>query len=289
MKSVLSALLMTLAFGLQAQIDSSLVAKDSLMYRIYKTDGGELTGRILSQDEREVFFQTKDGRKIYIPQHTIEEMVPLNPRDFNQEGLYVGEDRFATRYFFTTNGLPIKKGEHYVQWNLFGPDFQFSLGNNIGVGFITSWFGTPLIGNVKKTWEVNEGLHLGVGSLIGTLSWVSAETGGILPFGSLSLGNRSQNLSFSAGYGSIWTETGRSGSALASVGGITKLSPKFSLVLDSFIIIPEANNAGGALIIPGLRWHQGKGKAFQFGLVAIVGPEGAFPVPIPMVQWFRAL
>ncbi len=278
-----------MGLGLNAQSDTSSL-KEKTLYRIIKTDGGEIIGKIISEDEREIYVLTKDQRRIYIPQHAIKELVPLQVNSFNSLDKLLGEDRFASRYFITTNGLPIKKGEHYVQWNLFGPDFQFGLGNNIGVGVITSWFGTPIIANIKKSWQIEENLHLGVGALVGSLSWVELGSGGALPFASITFGDRGSNLSFSGGYGSVWAEQGgRAGGALASVAGMTKISSKFSLVFDSFIVVGTQGNETAALIIPGLRWHQSEGKAFQFGFLAIVGGGEATAIPIPMVQWYRNL
>ncbi len=287
-KFILSLLLTIFSLGLMAQTDSTAL-KDKTLYRIIKTDGGELVGKILKEDEREIYFLTEDQRRIYIPQHVIKELIPLDSKSFREHNASVGEDRFATRYFFTTNGLPIKKGEHYVQWNLYGPDFQFGLGNNFGVGIITSWFGTPVVANLKKTWQLEENVHFGLGALVGTLSWVNIESGGALPFASITFGDRSQNLSFSGGYGSVWGNNYRGGGALASVGGMTKLSQKFSLVFDSFIVVANNGGSSGALVIPGIRWHQSEGKAFQFCFLAYIGEGEAAAIPIPMVQWYRNL
>lgn len=87
------------------QVDTTSVASRQLV-KIIQTDKSELIGYILKEDERELFFETQDGRKIYIPQYIIKEIVPINIADFNAKGDFVGEDIFATRYFITTNGLP---------------------------------------------------------------------------------------------------------------------------------------------------------------------------------------
>lgn len=66
---------------------------------------------------------------------------------------------------------------------------------------------------------------------------------------------------------------------------MTKVAPKFSLVFDSFILLPgQASTSSGryynpydtsneksglALIMFGGRWHQMDGKALQIGLVAL--------------------
>jgi len=47
----------------------------SIRYKIIKTDGGELKGEIIKQDNRELLLKTSDGREVSIPQHLISEVV----------------------------------------------------------------------------------------------------------------------------------------------------------------------------------------------------------------------
>ena len=98
---------------------------------------------------------------------------------------------------------------------------------------------------------------------------------------------------------------------------MVKISPKVSLVFDSFILLPgkttystetyydynpdtgnydlpvEYTNTnekyGFALLIPGVRWHKREGSAFQFGFTGVVYDGELLPIPIPMVQWYRSL
>ncbi|MFT6844795.1 MAG: hypothetical protein ACJAUV_000983 [Flavobacteriales bacterium] len=302
MKKVLLALTFLTMWGAVFSQNDTIAVQDTTTYRIIKTDGGELIGKILKEDAREILFLTNDQRKIYIPQHAIKNKIALDKANFNKKGVFIGEDKFATRYFISTNGLPIKKGEHYVQWNLFGPDFQFGLGKNVGVGFMTTWFGTPMIGTIKKSWEIGEKTQVAIGGLFGTGSWVSLNNNGAVPFATLSFGDRSKNIAISGGYGALWLEGKLEGRAIASIAGMIKISPKLSLVFDSFILLPgrtETTNENGyntnnkkqglALLIPGVRWHQKEGRAIQFGFTAIVMEGGVAPVPIPMVQWYRSL
>ena len=269
--------------------NDSISVQDTNQYRFVKTDGGEIFGKILSQDAREILVLTKDNRKIYIPQHTIKEIVLINSNNFNQQGDFVGEDKFSTRYFITTNGLPIKKGENYVQWNLFGPDFQFGIGKNLGVGLMTSWFGIPIIGTIKKSWELGDKTQVAIGGLFGTGSWASPDFGGMLPFGTISFGDRTKNIAISAGYGAIWQDGGTTGRALTSIAGMIKVSQKVSLVFDSFIFLPGKTESGLALLIPGVRIHQSEGKAIQFGFIGMYANNELIPVPIPSIQWYRSL
>ncbi|GAA5219677.1 hypothetical protein [Membranihabitans marinus] len=302
MKSILFILtLLFLAATSFAQNDT--IAVDTNTYRIIKTDGGEFIGKILSEDPREILLLVNGQRKIYIPQHLILEKIVLKQSDLSPSGQYIGEDKFATRYFITTNGLALKKDDHYIQWNLYGPSFQFGLNNNWGMGIMTSWLGIPLIGTIKKSWEVNEKTQIALGGLIGTGSWAAYDIGGGLPFATLSLGDRSKNIAISGGYGMIWEKGSIHGRGLSSIAGMIKVSTKISLVFDSFIFYPsqkpkeilpyETNTSnqrsGFALFIPGLRWHREEGKAFQFGFTTIFADGRFYPVPIPMIQMYRGL
>jgi|GEM_PF-2104751 len=53
--------------------------------------------------------------------------------------------------------------------------------------------------------------------------------------------------------------------------------------------IGEDPKPGLGLFIPGVRWHQSEGKAFQFGFTGISFDGELLPVPMPMVQCSRAL
>ena len=321
-KLIVTLIIAITSVCVNAQIDSTKVNHqvDTILYRVLKSDGGEFIGTILKQDEREILFLTQDGRKIIIPQYVIEKVEVVDASQFNLKGDYVGEDKFATRYFITTNGLPINKGEHYIQWNLFGPDIEFGVGKNLGVGVMTTWMGIPIIGTIKKSWSLGNNSQFAIGALVGTGSWGLPEYGGALPYGTLSFGNRSANIAFSGGYGALALDGDFEGRALSSVAGMIKISPKISLVFDSFILLPgprktvteqnssyvynevtmqneyvtyttqvERRNPGGALIIPGIRWHQSEGKAIQFGFAGVIADGEVVPVPIPMVQWYRTL
>ena len=287
-----------------------------IIYKIIKTDGGELIGEILEQNTREILFKTSDDRTLYIPQHSIKEIVKLDLSEFNQKGEFVGEDPFATRYFISSNGLPLKKGESYVLLNWFGPDIQFGLGNNVGVGVISTWLGAPIIGTIKKSWELNEYTNVAVGGLLGTGSWGAFDLVGGLPFVSVSFGDRKSNVSLSAGHGALsyndydyvldedgYIDYGLNKRVLKqatmfSIAGMYKFTKKISFVFESFFIIPNNYDQQNlpdynlhslkvnGLITPGFRFQQEKGKAFQIGFAGVFDEMGVYP--IPMVQWFRS-
>lgn len=307
------ALLFVLQFAFvfsHAQEDTVKVAsvKEHL---VIKNDGTRFQGVILSQDEREILIETRNLGKVYIPKHEIREIKELSPKDYKY-GSPLGGDNFSTRYFLTTNGLPVEKGDYYVQWNLFGPDFQFGISDNFGLGIMTTWVGMPLIGTAKYTVHISDNVNVAIGALLGTGSWAAPDYAIALPYAALTFGDRSRNINLSAGYGALWTSGDGEGRFLASAAGLISIGDKISLVFDSFIVPPGGyrnvveyyydpntqttqarnvlkRNPGLAVLVPGVRLHTDYNKAFQFGFAGIIRDNDLFPLPIPMVQWYRKL
>lgn len=272
--------ILTIANHAIAQVDTTKTTDK--LYIIITYEGGEFIGKIISQDAREILIETQDRGQILIPKYQIKEMKELKPGELSPSGEYIPAQIFATRYFITTNGLPIEKGESYILWNLYGPDFQFGVGKNLSVGILTTWFGVPIIGSVKYSLQLGENTSLGIGTLLGTGSWAAPEFGLALPYTALTFGNRRSNLTFSAGYGAVWSEGESEGRALLSVAGMTKVTKNMSLVFDSFIVPGTV-----ALLIPGFRFQSKDDKAFQFGFAGIVVDSELLPALIPFIQWFK--
>ena len=228
--------------------------------------------------------------EVIIPKHEIFSIKELSDTDLNESGDYKGKTIFATRYFITTNALPIEKGESYIQWNLYGSDFQFGIGKNFGFSIMSSWVGIPIIVTAKYTFNVAEGINMGVGTLLGTGSWALPDFELALPYFVVSIGDRSTNLNISGGYGALWIDGDFEGRTLFTVAGMTKISPKISFVFDSFICPDFSNkNESFALIIPGIRWQIENKNAFQFGFSGVYFEDEFLPAPIPMVQWYRKI
>ena len=294
-------------------------------HRIIKNDNSQYIGTILSQDAREVLILTEKLGEIIIPKHEIKEIRELQPDDY-KGGVFIGEEFFATRYFLTTNGLPVKKGESYTQWNIFGPDFQFAVADNLGLGIMTSWVGMPIVGTIKYSINLGETFNMALGGLLGTGSWAKPGFGMMLPFTAFTMGNRTHNINFSTGYGLVFyttenynyttelstKEKAREGRFLLSLAGMTKVSPAISLVFDSFIVPPGAfreyieyewydsingvmevkttkRSPGLFIFVPGIRWQTQPYQAFQFGFTGMRFEGEFLPVPIPMLQWYRKM
>lgn len=264
MKSLIGIILCVLGFNLTAvaQIDTS---KQDQLYVITKTDGKEYIGKILSDDGREVLIETEALGKIYIPKSDIASIVLVEKEKDIFYGEYRGEGPFTTRYTFTTNALPIKRGENYALIQLYGPEVHFAVADNFNVGIMTTWGVSPLVLALKYSFKTkNEMLNFSIGSLNGTSGYFNNFRGfNGLHFANITYGNRLHNITLSAGYGYLrsgfnnnnYFEPGTfynnssypsyedlqakkaplSGGPIVSVAGVTSVGAKASFVFDSMI------------------------------------------------------
>jgi len=301
MKKILITLLVIIlsTYSTFAQNEGAKV----VTYKIIKQNGSAFIGVIISQDARELLLQTEDVGLVYIPKHEIDEIVEIKE---GEKALTGG--LFATRYFLTTNGLNINKGDNYVIWNLFGPEFQFGVADDFTLGIMTSWAGMPIIGTAKYSRQIADKAYGGVGFLGGTGSWAFPEYGLLLPFGFLSVGDRVNNLNVSVGYGLLFSERDEysytiintpneyytnsvdyihrtindtEGRALFSVAGMFRINDKFSFVFDSFFML-----AGKETSHQELRetFNEQKGKS-TYSVVTVVDKSNPFIVLSPGLRF----
>lgn len=277
-------LLLVCSNSLLAQQSDTITtsSQDPEKYIVTKNDGTQYIGVILEQDERELLILTESIGRIYIPKHEIHSVEKLNETDY-RKGKYLGDNLYATRYFLTTNGLPMKKGDSYGMLHIYGAEYEVAVNEKLTMGIMTSWLGAPLIGSMKFSIAGTENLNFALGTLVGTGGWASFASYGGLAYGSMTFGDNQNNLTFSAGYiGAAFEENLFSG-PLFSIAGITKLNDKVTFVGDSFFYL---NQDFVALVIPGLRFKRQNKGAFQFGLGGLFAGGDLMPAPIPILSWF---
>ncbi len=278
------ALSMSVAQAQSPSIESVSEAEDSQLMLVRTHEGVEFIGRILSKDAREVLILTEDGEEIIIPRHQVDTIEVL-AKGKMVDGKFVGDDRFATRYFYSTNGLPMKKGEHYAMFNYYGPEVHFALNDYVSVGVMTTWLASPIVASAKISIPVAEKFHLGIGGLAGSMVWAGPSNVGALGFGSATIGDRQNNFTVSAGYATVGSnmET-NAGAPMMSVASMIKISRRATLVFDSFIFLEQDNQFG--LLIPGIRVADRRQRgAFQFGMGALVVDDFDSAIPIPMASY----
>jgi len=185
-----------------SQTESGDTTKKTLKI-ITKFDGTVYIGVILSDDGREILIDTESLGKIYISKKSIRSITNVGDDEVNEVGMYEPEGPFTTRYYFTTNALPLKKGEDYAMVHLYGPEVHFSLGGGFSIGAMTTWFVSPFILAMKKSFKTKkEKINFSIVTLIGSSGYLNAFSGyGGLGFATFTYGTPANNVSVSLGYG----------------------------------------------------------------------------------------
>ena len=186
---------------------SQEISEDSL--KVLTMNNGDIRiGQILNDDGREILLLTKDVGKIYIRKENIKSIVPYDAKNFKiVDGEFRDVGPFTTRYHFTTNSLPIKKGENYAMINFYGPEVHFSLSDRFSLGVMSTWAASPFVLAAKFTIPTRDPkLNFGIGTLVGTSGYFNAFKGfGGLHWAMVTYGDRMNNITFSAGYSYIKT------------------------------------------------------------------------------------
>lgn len=175
---------------------------DSLVQITMKT-GDIYVGQVLSDDGREVLLLTAEIGKIYLQKEKMESIKPYVHTINNlKEGGFQSSGPFTTRYYFTTNALPIKKSENYAMINLFGPEAHFAVTDKFSAGIMTTWIASPMVLALKYTLPTkNPKVNFGLGTLMGSSGYLLQGRGyGGLHWGMVTFGSRLSNITFSGGY-----------------------------------------------------------------------------------------
>lgn len=298
---------------------AQLVKNDSdsngQLYRIVKTNSKVLIGTLLMDDGREVLIETEELGKIYIPKSQVESMRKIDPAESITAGHFRDAGPFTTRYYFTNNALPIRRGEHYAMVHLYGPEVHFAITDRLSVGLMATWIAAPLGLAVKYSMPTqNEQLNFSVGTIFASSSYLfGAEYYGGLHWASMTVGEAGMNATFSAGFGysnvpsnSDFSPNFRKAPAI-SLAGIAPVGKRASFIFDSMVFFGEYSQYQGfdqipsellrgaritTIFMPAMRFQKNDRNAFQVALAGVIqyreipydgwlrgGNTRSFPVP----------
>ncbi len=226
--STLIALIFTSVNAQETPKDSTQTTENKVLYLIKKSDGNEIFGYILTDDGREILVETKTVGNLYINKADIKEIVAIENKE--DQSLAYGEYRavgpYTTRYYFTTNALPIKKGEDYAMIHLFGPEVHFALSDNFNLGIMSTWIASPVALAAKYSFNSKSNTHFSLGTIAGSSGFINQGQGyGGLFFATITQGTRKSNISFSAGYG--YAKTGVRRSLYSRYGSMKIIGEKY--------------------------------------------------------------
>lgn len=290
---------------------------------VTKKDGNQIIGEIIKDDGRELNINSQTLGLLYVKKDDITSIIDFSNVLVDENGNYVIEHPFTTRYSFTTNAFPIKKGVNYSMINLHGPEIHFAVTNKLSLGAMTTWIGSPFAFVGKYTfWSPKPKLNFAIGDMIGTTGYINQGKGyGNLAWLSATYGTRINNITLSGGYlglGTFDNKFNRNG-FMGSVAGIYKISKKAYFIFDSMISVtnrkgnktttnyigydpilgtsiteeiiePYPQNVS-FFFMPGVRFIQSESKAFQFSMAGVVSHQknNDISFPIPMISWMYKL
>lgn len=303
-KLILSFLLFGFVHGTtNAQIDTaskpaSIIdsARTNPDFVVELNDGSVITGKKVSDDGREMGIMTQDKGLILIPKFQIKS-IELAASLPTVGGKRVFPNPHPGRYYYSPSGLPMKKGEGYVQAIYFlAYQAQYALSDHISVGASTSLIASPFLVNVKYTNTLKESvdgknnIYFASGIQAGSLTYISPGTWLGIGYAGLTFGNAESNVSINGGVLGVsaktWWTNGRENDARPAVSLCwnKRFSPTASFM-------GEVWYAGNMLVGgPGMRFYSGRKSAVD---VAILGAyntaesEGVFG--IPFVSWTRKI
>ena len=202
---IILIILLFLAFQVSAQTFDEIEEKKENLVLVIKNSGGEYIGEIVSDDGREILLITKTIGKIFINKSEISSISKVDEKvKNNKNGEFRASGPFTTRYYFTNNALPIKKNENYALVHVYGPEVHLSVGNKTSFGVMASWIASPIGLVLKQQIYSKNKFHVSIGSILGSSGYINqGQTYGGLHWGTITIGDRTSNISFSAGMAHI--------------------------------------------------------------------------------------
>ena len=283
--------LFTLALGVFLSLHLSVrsIAQDvfaldsTSIYTVQTKDGNVFYGAIVLENAEFIILSTETFGEL-----TIKRKVIRNIRLLDRQKVVNGrawfDNPYGSRYFAGTSGYGLRKGEGSYDngWVVFnqvsyGLSDHFSLGAGFAPllifdGPLPMWITPKFSIPIKK-----DRINLAIGGLFGhsysDYEFDNYQFGAV--YSQLTFGSRDANLSVGFGFGisdGNWTEN-----PLLSLNGMIRLSPRFALIGESYIINSEFDGFG--LLGTGVRF-MGRRVAVDLAmLTAIIPDDGVYPVP----------
>ena len=285
-------ILLFLAFQIHitGQTNNEFENKEDQLFLIKKNNGIEIIGEIISDDGREILIITKSIGKVFIDKSYISSITKVSDeiKNENLDEEYRSTGPFTTRYYFTTNALPIKKNDNYGLIHLYGPEIHLSVGNKTSIGIMATWIASPIALVLKQQIYSNNNFHVSIGSIIGSSGYLDdGQTYGGLHWGTMTIGNRLSNFSFSAGLAHInWSSNSNFMNDARSIGD--KNSYSFNDE-DHPYYIPPLSSTSGTNANSGFRnafLNTVNGNSFEYNserfykskqLASVIGFSGIVP------------
>lgn len=223
--------------------------QNAVRVSIELTDGSELVGELITLNEIEVVIQHQELGLLTFKRENVKRIVYLNEKSWR-------ENPNSTRYFIGQSAFNLPKGEGYYQniyglINIFGYGVSEHFSVMAGTELITLFSGSPaFLTNLKYGRQIGKKLHIAAS---GTYLFGFGDITSDLSLGTinalLTYGNQEHNLTVGTGFAFAEEQFEQSG--VLTIGGMTRVSKRFSLITENYILTSgeDAIFSGGLRLI----------------------------------------
>ncbi|MEL7119200.1 MAG: hypothetical protein AAFO07_07165 [Bacteroidota bacterium] len=238
-------------------------------------------GKIQERNTEVIVFDSRELGIITIKVTDVKSLVEI-AEDRIVNGVFWADNPQATRYFLSSSGYGLRKGEGYYQnvWVFFN-QFSFGITDQVSVGvgliplFLFDGANTPIWITPKVSIPVNEKFNVSIGALMGGIIGVDTDGPFGVAYGSGTFGTRDKNATLGLGYGFA-------GGEWASVPTITfsamlRTGKKGYFITDNFLI-----DSGDEVLFVLSAGGRSVGKTISLdygGFIPISSTDGAFIIP----------
>ena len=282
----------------QPAIDSSNTADTTLKYVVVELENNtSITGKKVSDDGREIGIMTVDKGLILIPKYQIR-TITVSATMPTVGGKRVFPNPHPSRYFYSPSGIPLKKGEGYIQAIYYlAFQGQYALTDHWSIGVTTTYIACPLLINAKytntlhKSADGKKNVYLATGIQAGSLTWINPGTYLGLGYAGLTFGNSESNITINGG-----VLASSSSDNYYSSGRSSASQPAISLswnqrVSSNASFMGEVWLLGNTIIGgPGMRFYSGRKNTVDFAILGgadLSYGDGIFG--IPFISWTRKM
>jgi len=261
---------------------SQEVTDSTKLYKVETVDGNEYVGYIISMNPEIIRLKTASLGEITINQKDVSKLSVIS-KDRVSGGVISYGDLHSSRYFTTSNGYGLKKGNGYYQnmwifYNQFGYGFtdNFSLSAGIVPLFLFAGTSSPVWVTPKISIPIKKDMvNVGAGILVATVMGENTDAFGY-GYGVITFGSKNKNISFGLSYGyagSTWADK-----PVVSVCFKLPAGKKGYIMAENYFLPIENENVmvtlvGGRSLI--------RKVALDYGLVipVISGMDNFFAIP----------
>lgn len=282
----------------QPAIDSSNTEDTTLKFVVVELGNNtSITGKKVSDDGREIGIMTVDKGLILIPKYQIK-TITVSATMPTVGGKRVFPNPHPSRYFYSPSGIPLKKGEGYIQAIYYlAFQGQYALTDHWSIGVATTYIACPLLINFKYTntlYQSADGkknIYLATGIQAGSLTWINPGSYLGIGFAGLTFGNAESNITINGGVlasssnDRYYSNRRSSASQPAiSLSWNQRVSSNASFMGEVWLL---GNTIVGG---PGMRFYSGRKNTIDFAILGgadLSYGDGIFG--IPFISWTRKM